>query len=106
MAHTPGPWIVNGYEIVQQDCDSTFPPLTKICNGHGNLNMETIDANARLLAAAPELLAALKELVHYDEGSSAQGSFGYEALGRCKSAIAKAEGVTMEGTNGKERPLD
>jgi hypothetical protein len=47
---------------------------------------------ATLFAAAPELLAALRELVHYDEGSSEQGSYGYEVLSRCKAAIAKAEG--------------
>lgn len=47
---------------------------------------------ARLIVAAPELLAALRELVHYDEGSSEQGSYGYEVLSRCKAAIAKAEG--------------
>jgi hypothetical protein len=46
----------------------------------------------RLLAAAPGLLAALKELVHYDEGSSEQGSYGLEVLTRCKYAIRKAEG--------------
>jgi hypothetical protein len=46
----------------------------------------------RLLAAAPALLEALRELVHYDEGSSEQGSYGYEVLRRCKAAIAKAEG--------------
>ena len=48
--------------------------------------------DARLIAAAPELLAALKDLVHYDEGSSEEDSYGYEVLQRCKSAIAKAEG--------------
>jgi hypothetical protein len=47
---------------------------------------------ADLLAAAPELLAALRELVHYDEGRSEQGAYGYEVLSRCKAAIAKAEG--------------
>ena len=46
----------------------------------------------RLLAAAPELLATLWELVHYDEGSSGPGSYGEEVLMRCKDAIAKAEG--------------
>jgi hypothetical protein len=69
----------------------------------GRLPGELFDSSAPLdgdewqamvyvVAAAPELLAALKELVHYDEGSSEQGSYGYEVLGRCKSAIAKAEG--------------
>jgi hypothetical protein len=42
--------------------------------------------------AAPELLAALKELVDYDEGCSEAGDYGYEVLHRCKAAINKAEG--------------
>ena len=45
-----------------------------------------------LISAAPDLLDAIKELVHYDEGSSEQGSYGIEVLERCKDAIAKAEG--------------
>lgn len=49
-------------------------------------------ANARLIAAAPELLDALKELVHYDDGSSEQGSYGADVLKRCKKVIVKAEG--------------
>ena len=43
-------------------------------------------------AAAPELLAALKELVAYDDGSNEPEDYGYELLQRCKAAIAKAEG--------------
>jgi hypothetical protein len=46
----------------------------------------------RMLAAAPGLLVALRELVRYDDGSSEPGSYGYEVLARCKAAIAKAEG--------------
>jgi hypothetical protein len=46
----------------------------------------------RLLNAAPDLLASLKEIVDYDEGSNDPGDFGYEVLQRCKAAIAKAEG--------------
>lgn len=46
----------------------------------------------RMYDAAPELLAALKELAHYDEGSIDSGSYGDEVLQRCKAAIAKAEG--------------
>lgn len=45
-----------------------------------------------LYAAAPELLAALSELVEYDEGSSEDGSYGSEVMERCRAAIAKAEG--------------
>lgn len=46
----------------------------------------------RLFASASELLAALKELVEYDDGSNDPGDLGYEILQRCKAAIAKAEG--------------
>lgn len=59
--HTPGPWRVvryrrpdtlrihhnTGYEIV---------PITKICNPEN----EYAEANAKLIAAAPDLLEALK----------------------------------------------
>ena len=48
--------------------------------------------DARLIAAAPELLAALKELVAYDEGSGDPEDYGWEVLCRCKESIAKAEG--------------
>jgi len=47
---------------------------------------------ATLFAAAPEMLAALKEIVAYDEGSNDPEDYGYEVLVRCKTAIAKAEG--------------
>jgi hypothetical protein len=51
-----------------------------------------LPADARLIAAAPELLSALIELVDYDEGSSEEGDYGYEVLHRCKAAITKAGG--------------
>ena len=92
MSHTPGPWAINGWNIVQQDCDYTFPLLAKVCNGNRSLTLDAINANARLIAAAPELLAALKELVSYDEGCSEASDYGYEVLHRCKAAINKAEG--------------
>jgi hypothetical protein len=63
--------------------DSEYPSITR---GKDKRESE------RLLSAAPEMLAALRELVHYDEGSSEQGSYGYEVLSRCKAVIAKAEG--------------
>jgi hypothetical protein len=42
--------------------------------------------------AAPALLAALKELVDYDEGSSEEETYGLEVWQRCKAVIATAEG--------------
>lgn len=89
MAHTPGPWWVDGPGEGIEVHD-TFGRTASVW-GEGGAGGEAWD-NARLIAAAPELLAALKELVHYDEGSSEQGSYGHDVLQLCKRAIAKAEG--------------
>jgi len=102
MSHTPGPWVVWGLssndgeaEVVsKQDGSKTICWTADTYNevdGEGEVTSEDL-SNARLIAAAPDLLAALWELVHYDEGSSEQGSYGEEVLMRCKDAIAKAEG--------------
>jgi hypothetical protein len=65
-------------------------------------------ANARLIAAAPEMLAALREVA---DGCArrlrkGQDQGDLDTLRLCRTTIAKAEGVTMYGTNGKERSLD
>jgi hypothetical protein len=50
-----------------------------------------MEANARLIAAAPELLEALKVLVEAAEFSPLL--CGFDALDRAHAAIAKAEEV-------------
>jgi len=102
MGHTPGPWLAS--EDWPSDLWNVDMPGRKwslLVARHDedfDMPVEEVQANARLIAAAPELLAVLRELVHYDEGSSEQGSYGYEVLLRCKAAIAKAEGRTSDGT--------
>lgn len=55
--HTPGPWIQCGYDITTPE--GLFP----IAKLNPVLDINVIEANARLIAAAPELLEAL-ELVY------------------------------------------
>lgn len=97
MSHTPGPWTVQGQAVLS---DRPYPEWKQIAGvrigNADNWSDPEGESNARLIAAAPELLAALKELVHYDEGSSEQGSYGYEVLQLCKNAIAKAEGRSTD----------
>jgi hypothetical protein len=88
MSHTPGPWTIE-YE---DDDGNLLDDGVTIESCEGPVAFRVIDCSAPLISAAPELLAALRELVHYDEGSSEQGSYGYEVLSRCKAVIAKAEG--------------
>lgn len=62
-AHTPGPWVYDSgsfYAAVQlNDCGTTNePPIIDMGAGRP----EDSEANARLIAAAPELLAALEKI--------------------------------------------
>ncbi|HEV2674109.1 MAG TPA: hypothetical protein VGV37_06165 [Aliidongia sp.] len=97
--HTPGPWsnddgLVNGIE--------TRPRFRR--PGSHSVSIDIFDAsdwpaeqhdealaNADLIAAAPDLLAAIKELVDItDQGDTMD--VWREALTAARAAIAKAEG--------------
>ena len=89
-SHTPGPWGVDGWDIVTDS--RPHKTVARICNGgYQRLSLEEIDANARLIAAATELLAALKIAVRalqdHDADEAMAGEF--ETL---TDVIAKAEG--------------
>ena len=60
-AHTPGPWRVgekrHDYDIVIRNRENH--PVTMTC--YAGYTRRTGDANTRLIAAAPELLAALEQ---------------------------------------------
>jgi len=80
---TPGPWTAvdlggNHYAVAEQS------------TGIGLLFNE---ANSRLLAAAPDLLAALEDWVRLeDEGPSKSGISLLSLYQRARAAIRKAEG--------------
>ncbi len=92
-AHTPGPWAVDPkvpWVILgahgQHVADVYVGGLTR----NGEVNRKKQDANARLTAAAPELLAALKSSVGAMEVLGHPANYG--ALAKANAAIAKAEG--------------
>jgi len=62
-AHTPGPWKVYGTR------SRTVWGEKAICTVHGTRNDidEQRDANARLIAAAPDMLTALHEALEFAE---------------------------------------
>ncbi len=96
MSHTPGPWT----DISDKPkCKGKWPPMAMVKAG-GRSAIDCTDsgdspsqdrANARLIAAAPDLLAALKLYVEKFEQD-----FGVKsaelALPEAIAAIAKAEG--------------
>ncbi len=56
--HTAGPWFVRGTLI--ESARNTVAALSK---SHLEINPEESEANARLISAAPDLLAALRAIV-------------------------------------------
>lgn len=91
MKHTPGPWsywngICSPGGRVTQDETGTHIAIPTVY-----ANAQLTDANARLIAAAPELLDALKSVL--DMASSGKTNFGL--LEYARSVIAKATGKEM-----------
>lgn len=96
MTHTPGPWSVSNGELLRVLAVGTNQ---SVCGVHrvgsrgGIANGDPL-ANARLIAAAPDLLAALKDAP--DFGGEPKTAFGREYREwqeRARAAIAKAEGA-------------
>lgn len=99
MSHTPGPWKVVDRWYVWTD-DDVGCEVAKVCDE--NLDDDTLvqaDADARLIAAAPELLAALKLL--RDPGGSGQWpcycTDPHYYGGKCENCIATAAIDKAEG---------
>ena len=82
--HTPGPWRVEADGVIVGPSNGFSPFGGCGCcdspwmNGHDG---EACQANARLIAAAPELLGALKDM-----------GARYGLTEQARAAIAKAEG--------------
>jgi hypothetical protein len=89
--HTPGPW---GYS----KCRCGHPVCHSYHINHSRSNGAFDEADARLIAAAPDLLAALEGLfeqcamVHKHWGDGANGKEADAAQDAGRAAIAKARG--------------
>lgn len=99
---TPGPWRVGerGHTVYGPPNGNPSPEL--VATIHGGTDAHTVvsrmyimEANARLIAAAPEMLAALKYIVNWTPVFFFPYSGeGQEASDMAIKAIAKAEGKT------------
>ena len=96
--HTPGPWIytpnIDGYfEISQSGCYQFYVSLTV-----GGLEVGEEEANARLIAAAPELLGFAEAYIEQFCGYQITNTLDakHDATGYlcdiARAAIAKAKG--------------
>ena len=98
--HTPGPWRLP----TKEEARRWWAPVLILDAEGGSLanaqpgfpcDEETIRANAQLIAAAPDLLAALEtgvELFELDEEANRPGTDAFTWLHQARAAIAKARG--------------
>jgi hypothetical protein len=86
--HTPGPWNAAASRVWASDSRELAKVWGKAA---GVTTVAEQDANARLMAAAPELLAALEALVEAADATSLQEWIGPE-IEHAKDVLAKACG--------------
>ena len=98
---TPGPWHanwtrLNGKAIGFHVADETHGSIRHICefyDGTEAMPPEEVEANARLIAAAPELLGVLERAIRRLEIAHANGdSIMREWIVDARAALAKATG--------------
>ena len=92
MTHTPGPWSYwpkSAYPegVISQDATTTHIAVPVF---HPDVNRTT--ANARLIAAAPEMLATLETVDDYLAIDRGDGDKWRDIRAIIRAAIAKAEG--------------
>lgn len=89
--HTAGPWVVsaNSPFLVRAGDDTTGRHIAHAGPASHHPSFEVDEPNARLIAAAPDLLEALERAVDRLEGA---GLFYSEAAIRARATIAKATG--------------
>lgn len=91
--HTPGPWEQVADSIKSRTADCVVVRLPAQTDRVGDESPEQIarwDADARLIAAAPELLEALELIVSFVDAG--QGTWTLEDQQKARAAIAKAKG--------------
>ena len=91
--HTPGPWSTSEWPSREKDYIRIFAGTTYVGSvGNSDDPFERTEANARLIKAAPDLLAACEAVISAGESENLPTTV-YDAV---EAAIAKAEGGTTE----------
>ena len=84
-SHTPGPWRHDRRDILAADGRCIAQTFSGPCD-----SLEEADANGHLIAAAPELLAALRDLL---ADGMAEGMDRRPAVLRARAALEAAGGA-------------
>ena len=89
MKHTPGPWSAEEYDKLSEFSINAAKRQIARTNGH-NLDVDEHEANAHLIAAAPELYEALQYIQRW---LNETGLDVHQSVPQMiNAALAKAEG--------------
>ena len=103
MKHTPGPWTDKGGSAGavwagNEFIASVYPNAQPGWDGYGRFDrQDETEANARLIAAAPDLFEALEAILN----TSGARKSGYDSLEYSK-AVALAENALSKATTQQE----
>ncbi len=91
--HSPGPWItqVDEAPFTVEAAIATDPAICELLPRDAEIFTEEDEANARLIAAAPDLLAACQRTVRLLEPREGVEALVASTLQQVRAAIAKAE---------------
>ena len=93
--HTPGPWAFDG-DFTIHTADDVAARIAVVCTD--NVDDAQVKADGHLIAAAPDLLAALKQFrtkaYNAAIGSGMDDEWATAACSLADAAIAKAQGGT------------
>lgn len=111
--HTPGPWMPDGPAIEQEDGSEArvvrvrrgdrLPVLALVLHMPGSYRLER-DANARLIAAAPEMLdghRAVVELADWWDSEEGEAADPWERVRRLKAVAALSRAAIRKATGGE-----
>jgi hypothetical protein len=90
MSHTPGPWTYFGPNTDRPD---QFYAWVVNADTVGHVTVAHVGQrdDARLIAAAPDLLVALKEIAKYERGNAYIGEAAFELKQIARQALKEAE---------------
>jgi len=91
--HTPGPWVYDSFGHTSFAFNDNREDYSARIEWAPDMSDEEVDANARLIASAPDLLVALEQAIpHLEKVAGLSGGDGVLTLAAARAAIAKAKG--------------
>ena len=90
--HTPGPWVYDSFGHTSFAFNDNREDYSARIEWAPDMSDEEVDANARLISIAPDLLTALETLaVRMSENADGRELYG-DWIAIAEEAIAKAKG--------------